>query len=674
MFTLFLASQVLLSVTPSPDELVAAKTWTQQAFGDPASASASAQFPFSFAVDAAPSRTVSAGTWNAEHTAVNGTVADTSIEWRCDVQSFSEFPAVEWVLHFKNTGQANSPILGDIRALDILIPLPRAKSARVRYANGSECRLDDFAPKTMALGPTEEDPQDPWRGESNPFVLESKGGRSSCGTLPFFNIDMGDHGVIGAIGWTGDWTASSFRTDEGVRVRAGLRRTHFALLPGEEVRMPRILLLFWEGNAMRGQNLLRQFILAQHRPQVNGQPAQAPITNATWGGNFVAKHIEHARWWKEQQLPLEYLWVDAGWFGKDEAKPGATVFNSQWWRYVGDWHANPGYFPEGLAPLGETLHQLGLGFVLWLEVERVYKDTPWTSEHPEWLLGPIGDNRLYNLGIPEARQWLTDFLSKLIDEGKITCYRQDFNMDPRPFWEAADAPDRVGIAEIKHITGMYAMWDELRQRHPGLLIDNCSSGGRRIDLESISRSIPLWRSDVQCFPNFGATAMQGQTQGLGAWVPLSTGACDREDTYVFRSALGPGMVLIMYDFENDTTKHFSTEWLKTRMAELESVRTYFEGDFYPLLSYSLATDGWSAWQYDRPDLKEGMVLALRRPTSPFTVMTPVLHELDPDAHYELHDADTGETNVQTGKSLMESGVQLKIDAMPGSRLITYKRQ
>ena len=674
MWSFLLVANLCLTVTPTESERAATQTWSVQAFGDPSTGAPAGQLPFTFAVGDAAAQSPANGSWDPEKTAVIGTVPDTSIEWRCDVTRFADFPAVEWVLSFKNTGTTDSPILSDIRALDAAFPLPRAKSARVRYANGSECKFDDFAPKTAALGPTEDDPQDAWRGESNPFVMESKGGRSSCGTLPFFNVDMTDHGVIGAIGWTGDWTASFYRTDGGVRARAGMRRTHFKLLPGEEVRMPRMMLLFWEGDTMRGQNLLRQFVLAHHRPTVNGQPAQAPVSNATWGGNFVAKHIEHGRWWKEQGLPLEFLWVDAGWFGEDEAKAGATVFNSQWARYVGDWRPNPGYFPEGLGPLGATLHELGLGFLLWLEVERVYKDTPWTKEHPEWLLGPIGENSLFKLGIPEARQWLADFLSKLIDDGKITCYRQDFNMDPRPFWDAADAPDRVGIAEIEHITGLYALWDELRERHPGLLIDNCSSGGRRIDLETISRSIPLWRSDVQCFPNFGATAMQGQTQGLGAWVPLSTGACDREDTYTFRSALGPGMVLIMYDFENDTSKHFSVPWLKARMAELESARKFFLGDYYPLLSFSLANDGWAAWQYDRPDLGEGMIVALRRPASPFSAMTAPLHALDPDARYELRDVDSGAVHVQTGKDLVEKGFQLEIDARPGSKIVAYRKR
>jgi alpha-galactosidase len=576
-------------------------------------------------------------------------------------------------LYFKNTGVADTPILRDIQALDCGLPLTRDKGARVHYANGSECRLDDFAPFVTSLGPNEHDPQGAWLGPGNPLRLESKGGRSSCGRLPFFNVEMDGRGVIGAIGWTGDWAASFYRTDAEVRIHAGMQRTHLKLLPGEEIRSPRMALVFWEGERLRGHNLLRQFILAHHSPKVNGQPAQAPISCATWGGNFADKHIAHGQWWKDQGLPLEFLWVDAGWFGNDDAKAGATVFNSGWGRFVGDWHANPGYFPNGLKPVGDALKGMGLDFLLWLEVERVFKDTTWTKEHPEYLMGPLGDNFLFNLGNPDARRMLTDFLSNLIDESNLGCYRQDFNMDPRPFWDAADALDRVGISEIAHITGMYAMWDELLARHPGLLIDNCSSGGRRIDLETISRSIPLWRSDVQCWPNFGATAMQGQTQGLGLWVPLSTGCCDREDTYVFRSALGPGMVLIMYAFEQNTDDHFDIAWLKERMAELTAVRKYFLGDFYPLLTFSLTDDSWSCWQYDRPDLGEGMVLALRRPASPFAAMVPKLNALDPEATYEVRDADTGDTQRLSGKDLCETGIRLDIESQPGSRLLVYKR-
>ena len=47
----------------------------------------------------------------------------------------------------------------------------------------------------------------------------------------------------------------------------------------------------------------------------------------------------------------------------------------------------------------------------------------------------------------------------------------------------------------RYILGLYSLWDRILSAHPGLMIDDCSSGGRRIDLETLSRSFPLWRSD-----------------------------------------------------------------------------------------------------------------------------------------------------------------------------------
>src|SRR5512136_3398137 len=120
----------------------------------------------------------------------------------------------------------------------------------------------------------------------------------------------------------------------------------------------------------------------------------------------------------------------------------------------------------------------------------------------------------------------------MIEEVGIDVYRQDFNMEPLRYWQEADEPERVGMHEIRHVEGLYALWDELRARHPGLAIDNCASGGRRIDLETVSRSYALWRSDFQDIgvlnlPNplgTSAIASQVQTIGLGLYVPFSTNA------------------------------------------------------------------------------------------------------------------------------------------------------
>ncbi|HEX2948754.1 MAG TPA: alpha-galactosidase, partial [Armatimonadota bacterium] len=529
------------------------------------------------------------------------------------------------------------------------------------------------------LGPDILDPQYATVREANPVHLASRGGRSSCGTLPFFNIAMGEQGIIGAIGWTGDWAARFWREENGsVTACAGMKRTHLTLHPGEEIRSPRILLFFWEDDITEAHNQFRRLILAHHTPRPNGEPLRVPISFSVWGENHAEQQLGKIRWLAEHQIPVDNFWIDAGWHGDAKYQDGSNVFNSAWWSQVGNWWPNTVTYPNGLAPIGEAAKNAGMRFTVWLEPERVFKGTQFTREHPEWLLGPIGDNCLFNLGDPVACQALTTLISQQLSAGQITCYRQDFNTDPAPFWEAADAPNRVGIHEIRYIEGLYAFWDALLEQHPGLIIDNCSSGGRRIDLETISRSVPLWRSDYQCFPDFDPAGMQGQLQGLAPWVPLSAGCGDHQDTYAFRSAFSPGMTI--FTMVNPTTKPegyytpeeaFDVAWLRQHLKELQTIQPYFSGDFYPLLSYSLANDVWAAWQLNRPDLGEGMLLAFRRKNSPFSQMTATLHGLDPQAEYEFRDMDTGETQHCTGEALMTHGMPITIATQPGSILLTY---
>lgn len=67
---------------------------------------------------------------------------------------------------------------------------------------------------------------------------------------------------------------------------------------------------------------------------------------------------------------------------------------------------------------------------------------------------PDSDNdRWFNLALPEARQFLTNFISAKIEGFGLYCFLNDSNIAPLQFWRAADAPDRQGIPEIRWIEG-----------------------------------------------------------------------------------------------------------------------------------------------------------------------------------------------------------------------------
>ena len=587
----------------------------------------------------------------------------------CRVVRYAGYPAVEWVAGFANRGETTTDILSDILPVDVLFPVDPGIPCRVHHARGGLTQTDDFEPSVTPLT---------FRQGGSTLTLSARTGKCSTLHLPFFDLEMGNRGVIAAIGWSGGWTASFQRTADGVRVRAGMEHTHLTLHPGEEIRTPRILLLFWEGDRTSAHNTWRRLILEHYAPRPAGQLLEPPFCEGVWGARTADSHLEKIRWLKEQGLPVECYWIDAGWYGDRPLAEAADGLSNAWMVQAGSWQPNPEGYPHGLAPVGEAAREAGMGFLLWVEPERVHDGTRLHREHPEWLLGPApcsagGLNYMINLGIPEARRYVTDLVSALIEEGRVTCYRQDFNDLRVPdIYAKADAPDRIGMTEIGHITGLYAFWDELLARHPGLIIDNCAGGGQRIDLETISRSVPLWRSDVQCFP-FSPVAMQTQTQGLAPWVPLSAAVCESPTAYAMRSALGPGVVTHWSSQALESGVDLPIERIRCLMGEALAMRKYFYGDFYALLSFSLAADAWAAWQFDRPDLGEGMVVAFRRHASPFPCWEARLQALEPGGTYDLYSWDNKTTWRMSGQQLMAGGLSVTIDEAPGSVLFTYSR-
>jgi alpha-galactosidase len=440
------------------------------------------------------------------------------------------------------------------------------------------------------------------------------------------------------------------------------------LHPSEQIRTPGILLLAYEGNRWRGQNLLRQFVLAHHRPTRDGQPLIAPITCGNWGGTAAEIHLDNIEKIIQHDLPIEYYWIDAEWFGKPEG-PGEWPVNT------GNWIVKPHLYPDGFSPISSRLQKTARKLLLWFEPERVYKNTLWFEEHHDWLMDIGEPSALLNLGIPDAREFLTDFISSKVREFGLGCYRQDFNIDPLRFWQASDAPDRQGITEIRYIEGLYAFWDELLARHPGLIIDNCASGGRRIDLETLGRATPFWRTDGPRDP----IAHQCHSIGLLPWVPLSATSQDRAgDDYEFRSSMCSGLCLnwwVSGDVPAGRIRaDFPFAWAKQTLNQYLEFRRYYYGDFYPLTDYSLSRGIWVAYQLDRPDLGEGLVVALKRPESPYTRARLKLNALEEGEFYQVFNVDAGAATRYSADDLVKKGLEIDLEENPDSALFVYRRE
>lgn len=595
----------------------------------------------------------------------------TGLEVRLDLTEFSDHPVLEWVVYFRNTGTADTPILTDIQALDSEWGVMRTfhnTAATVYRSRGSTFRVSDFETVEDML----------MVGES--LHMAASGGRTSQHWVPFFNTDLGDKGILTAIGWSGQWSCTLDHSADYLRFRAGYDQAHLKLLPDEEIRSPRIAQLLWKGDRLASHNTWRRFLLRHHTPHIDGVPITGPFTIAHWGGMDTQGHLDRIAVYRRERIPQEHLWVDAGWYGLNSTY-SPDEFIGDWGKHTGDWRVNPKAHPHGLRPIVDAAREAGLKFLLWVEPERAVAGTIWTQEHPEWFLG-TGDQRLLNLGNPAALQGLLEFTSQLITENDVSIYRVDFNIDPLPFWQQNDAPDRRGITEIRYNEGLYAYWDALLARHPGLIIDNCASGGRRIDLETISRSIALWRSDYSCYSDYDPVGTQVQGMGLSYWIPLhGTGTWgsmptkDKCSTYRVRSTMGPAFHFSAFTKESQPIQDdYPWDWHRRMGADYLRARPLFAGDYYPLSSLAINADPsqWAVYQMDRSDLGEGLVLAFRRAGAPWSEADYGLHGLDPAATYTLENADTGDQTHVSGAKLAQ-GLKITLPERESSALFFYKK-
>ena len=633
--------------------------------------------PFSFIYDGQPSASF-IKTWRYEATSnrtdnpdvVSYTFTYTQptdgLRVRCEVKGYVSFGSIDWVLHVENNGRTDSKALRALQAIDLGLRYGKSGQFVMNYVEGSQITKDDFQPRQLILP------------AGKPMVMSPEGGRSSQGKYtPFFCITSPQGGgVMLSIGWTGNWQASvCARSGNEVSLKAGQKRFDLYLHPSEQIRTPRVNIMFWEGaDYLAGTNQFRRLVLAHNSRRIDGKVAQYPFST---GFNYHEPQPMQEYSCLTQQYAIamvnrnyrfdirpDVFWLDAGW----HQDAGDYQHGRNWANTTGNWTVDSARFGGTLRPIANAIHRHGAKFMVWFEPERVVVGTQWAVEHNKWMLHKPqgGDWLLFNLADPKACEWLCQYYGKMIEDNGIDYYRQDCNIEPEPYWEAADEPNRAGITEIRYIEGLYRFWDYLLQRFPHLLIDNCASGGRRIDWETTGRSAPLWQSDYYHY--YATEGLQTQNYGLNLFLPFHGTGVATNDAYAARSSYSSAMICHW----KLTTKQTNLEIVHRSINEYLSVKPYYTADYYPLtgVDSTTAANRWLAYQLNRPSEATGVILAFRRPESTDSTVTVHLRGLDNNLQYELKNADTGSKTVLSGRDLA-NGLQLKLSQPRSSLLLRY---
>jgi alpha-galactosidase len=516
-------------------------------------------------------------------------------------------------------------------------------------------------------------------------VIESRRGSTGHQANPWFALQSGaadeDHGEVwfGALGWSGSWRMTIEQDQlDAVRVTGGFNPFDFGyvLKAGEKLETP----IFYGGYSAHGlggaSRLLHAYELEHILPRTlatSGQalPKPRPVIYNSWEATEfrVNEAGQMALAEKAAALGIDRFVMDDGWFGQRKDDHAG----------LGDWYVNKEKFPNGLKPLIDRVHQLGMSFGLWVEPEMVNPDSDLYRGHPDWVLHfpgrPESEQRnqlVLNLARPDVRDYVLGFLDKLLTENDIAFLKWDYNRNwSEPGWDQLPAAEQKRVY-VDFTRNLYSILSELRKRHPNVEIESCSGGGGRVDLGILRYTDEVWPSDNT--DPFDRLAIQDgftyaySPQVMMAWVTDSPHDLEHQVRVTslpyrmlssMQGSLGIGADITKWTPEENATA-------KRLIAAYHQVQaTIVQGDLYRLISPRDGSE-FSATQTVKPDKSQSVVFAFIHSTQKgrgFPLLK--LKGLDPAAEYALSPIEgkvaQGTPTVASGAWWMNHGLEFGED-------------
>jgi len=216
----------------------------------------------------------------------------------------------------------------------------------------------------------------------------------------------------------------------------------------------------------------------------------------------------------EKELPLieaaakagcEYFVIDAGWYS-----PG------EWWDNVGEWKESRERFPNGVKEVTDYIRSFGMIPGVWLELEvmGIHCDLA-QKVSDDWFFVRHGkrvyDRSRYQLDFrnPKVIAHVTEVIDRVVKEYGVGYIKMDYNIEPGIGTELH--ADSVGDGMLEHERAYLAWLDGIFQKYPELVIENCSSGGLRMDYAMLSRYSIQSTSDQEDYRNYATIATNAVT-------------------------------------------------------------------------------------------------------------------------------------------------------------------
>lgn len=315
--------------------------------------------------------------------------------------------------------------------------------------------------------------------------------------FPFVAVEDTVAGVVwGAqLAWAGSWQMEIYRQHDELAISGGLadrESGHWmkTLAPGESLVTPPATI-----SCVRGSlDDLCDRLTAMQDAAVNAQPAveqDLPVIFnefcTTWGDPSHANLTAIAD--RLQGTGVRYLVIDAGWY-----RPGAA----SWDGAHGDWVPGELLFPQGLEATAEAIRERGQIPGLWFEMETVGENSTAFSFVDHMLKRDgfpvtVRGRHFWDLNDPWAVDYLSEKVIGLLERCGFGYLKVDYN---ETIGLGCDDPDSIGEGLRKQVLASYRFFEKIRERLPHLVIENCSSGGHRLEPSMLARTAMSSFSDA----------------------------------------------------------------------------------------------------------------------------------------------------------------------------------
>ncbi len=349
------------------------------------------------------------------------------------------------------------------------------------------------------------------------YLRENKSGRTSHDNFPGlialteFTSEKSGTAAGFHLGWSGNNRVRADRHSDGrafVQMGELFYPGEMELAGGDTYTSPTL----FAARTDDGLNRLSQ----QFHTHLNGavldprtRGKARPVHYNTW----EAVYFDHSEE-RLMELAEKAAWVgaerfvlDDGWFGSRRSDRAG----------LGDWWVSEEVYPNGLSPLADKVRSLGMDFGIWFEPEMVNPDSDLFRAHPDWILEargveqiPARDQYTLDLTRPEVSEYLFEKMSAIVGEYRVAYVKWDMN---REIHHPASAGRGVIHRQTKAV---YALMQRLRQAHPDLEIESCSSGGARTDYGVLRHTDRVWLSDSN-----DALDRQNIQRGASYFFPLN---------------------------------------------------------------------------------------------------------------------------------------------------------